>query len=578
MRNINEYKMTTTSITQEEFFSRLKEDRFGDIQISVDFEVIIYSSVVTWHHILIKDVFFKEKVIIRDAEINSGIEFENCEFERDLIFHNVKSSNYNSTYNKNNESVCFNNCKTKVIVFEKKCYLDRSLSIKNNCVIDKVKINELKIGNAGLKIFDSTISYIDIDNSILELNFSKSIFNEPIRINSLTGDITLLKNEFKNWIRLWNVECRFSLTFNNNLFRDNFNIEGSKLNSISIIGDTFEKKGVLENRDLSKNNLETYLNKLYISKAKFNEGFDFNGLGKNLNELKMIITPEIKGILNLDNWIIDETIISGINQNLKLLFKNIRFRFLLINDFTNFSDISFDRCRGNGNEAILNLINSDLGSTRFNEFNLKSFKVLRLNNVSIDKIRPSNVNWFEDSQVEIEVHEQTDSEKSRRKREIYRQFKQALKNHGNQIDSLIFQARELKCLRDEFKNSSNYNWGERLIMTVSQSNDYGLNWLKPFWFVILATFLIYVLLLPGISDKILFSFSLDVADISETWKVFGSNFKTFWNLFNPVRRFDLTYGNTIQSDWIYFIDLLHRIFLGIMIFQIIKAFRKYVSN
>ncbi|WP_306568657.1 hypothetical protein, partial [Flavobacterium lindanitolerans] len=332
-------------------------------------------------------------------------------------------------------------------------------------------------------------------------------------------------------------------------------------------------------RELStNNNLKTYLNKLYISEARFIEGFDFNGLGKKLDELNLIMTPELKGVLNFDNWIIEHTIISGINQNLKLLFKSIKFRFLLINDFTNFSDISFDRCRGNGDEAILNLINSDLGSTRFNEFNLKSFKVLRLNNVSIDKIRPSNVYWFDDSQVQIEVHEQSESEKAKRKREIYRQLKQALKNHGNQIDSLIFQARELKCMRDELNNSKKYNWDERLIMTVSQSNDYGLSWSKPVGIVFFITFLLYITILPAISDKILFSFSLVNKDITQTWDVFINNFKTFWNLFNPVRRFDLTYGETIQSDWIYFLDLLHRIFLGIMIFQIIKAFRKYISN
>lgn len=249
-----------------------------------------------------------------------------------------------------------------------------------------------------------------------------------------------------------------------------------------------------------------------------------------------------------------------------------------INDFTNYSDISFDRCRGNGDEAILNLINSDLGSTRFNEFNLKSFKVLRLNNVSVDKIRPSNVNWFDDNQVEIEIHEQSESEKAKRKREIYRQLKQALKNHGNQIDSLIFQARELRCLRDELKNSKKYNWGERIIMTISQSNDYGLNWIKPVGIVFLVTFFLYIIILSGISDKILFSISFDKEDLIQTWEVFTNNFKTLWNLFNPVRRFDLTYGETIQSDWIYFLDLLHRIFLGIMIFQIIKAFRKYVTN
>lgn len=572
--------MTTIAITLVDFFKRLEQDGFNDIQISTDFEVTIDSEVATWHHRIIKNVIFKEKVVVRDCEINSGIKFTNCKFEKGIVFHNVKSTNYNSTYNPNNESVCFENSEATFIVLKNNCFLDRSLTFKKECKIEKLDITNFANRNAGISIRNSNVNYLSISRSKTEINLFNSIFQKSTRFETIIGDVSLVKNEFLEEIIIWNLECPNRLTLNYNQFKDNFKIEASRVNTFTIFGDTFEKKAEFENRDTTTNNfnINTYLNKVYISQAKFNEGIDFNGLGKSLDELNLTMTPELKGVLNFDNWVVEKTIISGINQNLKLLFKNIKFRFLFINDFTNYSDISFDRCKGNGNEAILNLINSDLGSTRFNEFDLKSFKILRLHNVSIDKIRPSNVNWFEDSQVEIEIHEQTESEKAKRKREIYRQLKQALKNHGNQIDSLIFQARELKCLRDEFNKSKNYSWDERLIMAVSQSNDYGLNWLKPVWIVILATFLIYVIILPGISDKILFSFSLKSEDLNETWDVFTNNFKTFWNLFNPVRKFDLTYGDKIQTDWIYFVDLLHRVFLGVMIFQVIKAFRKYVSN
>ena len=571
--------MAFLRITRVEFLKRFKEGNFGDTELFIDSEVTISNESINWHHCKVVDVIFQEKLVIRDCEINSGIHFSNCRFEKGVVFHNVKSSNYDSAYNQDNKSVCFENSKSLFIVFENKCFLDRSLTIEKKCKIEKLDIVDLVIRNAGLILINSDIDFLNISKSKIEINLSNSIFHKQTRFESILGDINFIKNEFKEDLMIWNLECPNRFTLNYNQFKDTFKIESSRIELLTIIGDTFDKKVEFENRELStNNNLESYLNKLYISEARFIEGIDFNGLGKNLEELNLIITPELKGVLNFDNWIIERTVISGINQNLKLLFKSIKFRFLFINDFTNFSDISFDRCKGNGDEAILNLINSDLGSTRFNEFNLKSFKVLRLNNVSIDKIRPSNVYWFDESQVEIEVHEQSESEKAKRKREIYRQLKQALKNHGNQIDSLIFQARELKCLRDELYNSKKYGLGERLIMFVNQSNDYGLNWLKPVGIVFAITFLLYITILPGISDKILFSFSFVKEDIVQTWNVFINNFETFWNLFNPVRRFDLTYGEIIQSDWLYFLDFVHRIFLGIMIFQIIKAFRKYVSS
>lgn len=546
--------MTFKTITKEDFFKRLEEDRFGEIQVSVNFEVTIDANTISWHHRIIKDVIFKDKIVIRDCEINSGIKFTNCKFEKGVVFHNVQSTNYNSTYNPNNESVCFENSEATFLTFENNCFLDRSLTIKKDCKIETLNITDFGNRNAGIILKNSSINYLQIVQTKSQIHFSNSIFQNSTRLESIFGDVSFVKNEFVKEIMIWNLECPNSFTLNYNLFKDNYEIEASRIKSLAIIGDTFEKGVKFENRNLSPGTMiETYLNNFYISETNFIEGFDFNGLGKELQKLTIKISPELKGVLNIDNWIIEETIISGINQNLKLLFKSIKFKFLLINDFTNFSDISFDRCKGNGDEAILNLINSDLGTTRFNEFDLKSFQALQLNNVTIDKIRPSNVNWFEDNQVEIEVHNQTKSEKAKRKREIYRQLKQALKNHGNQIDSLIFQARELECLRDEFKNSKNYKYGERLIMTVSQSNDYGLNWLKPVGIVILITLLVYVLILPGISDQILFSTSFNIDDIQHTWNVLLINLKTFWFLFNPVRNFELTFGKTIQSNWIYLI-------------------------
>ncbi|WP_130735911.1 hypothetical protein [Flavobacterium sp. J27] len=572
--------MSAISINSQNFYINLEKDRLSNYPVFTDFEVIIDNIIVTWQYRIIKNVTFKERVIIRDCEINSGIKFSNCKFEKGVIFYNVKSTNYDSTYNAQNESVCFENSEATLIAFENNCFLDRSLTFKKECKIEKLDITNFENRNAGISIRNSNVNYLSISNSKTKINLSNSIFQKSTRFETIIGDVSFVKNEFQEDIMIWNLECPFGLTLNYNLFKDRFKVDASRIKALTIFGDTFEKKAEFENRDTSPNNLNinTYLNKIYISQAKFNEGIDFNGLGKSLDELDLVITPELKGVLNFDNWIVEKAIISGINQNLKLLFKNIKFRFLFINDFTNFSDISFDRCKGNGNEAILNLINSDLGSTRFNEFDLKSFKILRLNNVSIDKIRASNVNWFEDNQVEIEVDQQTESEKAKRKREIYRQLKQALKNQGNQIDSLIFQARELRCLRGEFKKSEKYSFGERVIMMVSQSNNYGLNWLKPVLITFFTTLSLYMIIVPGFSDEILFSPSFTKQDFWFTYEIYSNKLVTFWNLFNPVRRYDLTYGEKIQTNWIYFLDLIHRIFLGIMIFQIIKAFRKYVSN
>ncbi|HAH55300.1 MAG TPA: hypothetical protein DCM02_08470 [Flavobacterium sp.] len=67
--------MQKITITAEDFFKRLEEDNFGHIEVSVDLEVTIDASIITWQHRIIKDVIFNDKVVIRDCEINSGIKF-----------------------------------------------------------------------------------------------------------------------------------------------------------------------------------------------------------------------------------------------------------------------------------------------------------------------------------------------------------------------------------------------------------------------------------------------------------------------------------------------------------------------
>lgn len=186
-------------------------------------------------------------------------------------------------------------------------------------------------------------------------------------------------------------------------------------------------------------------------------------------------------------------------------------------------------------------------------------------------------NWFKDDVLKIGDGTQTKESEFKRKREVYRQIKQSLKNNGNQIDSLIFQGRELLAYRYELKNSKNYKLSDRIIMSVSWSNSFGLNWIRPVVIVIGITLLIYIILLPCISSKITYTISLTRENFENTWVAFFHNLKFFWQLFNPIRKMNDICGKA-DSGWIYFLDLIHRIFLGIMIFQIIKAFRKHVSN
>ena len=569
--------MEGIKLKQEDFFTRIENDALGEgsnVKYVIDFPIVFELDDITWQFRKINSVIFKEKVAFRNVEINSGVQFQNCKFEKGIVFDKVRSINFDFNQNRENSSICFKSCEANFVSLENWCNLDRKFSFIDNCKIQKIIVNELRINNEGLKIRNSEIGNLDISKSIFDINISNSKFVEPFRVEGLNGNVTLFSNEFYNWVSFWNLQVLNSFILNKNLFKESFNIEGSRIRSMSIIGDVFEKKAKLENRDLTTNNLESSLDKLYVSEVKCSEGFYFLGLSQKINELKIPLTPESSGLLKFEAWDVDNAILTGVNQNLKLLFSRINFKFFMINDFTNYSDISFHKCKGFG-ECTLNLTNADLGSTKFNEFEFNTFKEIRADNVILDKINPTSCNWFDDTVLTIIDDTQSKEIKLKRKREVYRQLKQALKNNGNQIDSLSFQSREFSAYREQLKIANGKSRGDKIIMWVSQSNDFGLNWVKPVWIVFFVTLLFYLVLLPVISNEIEYGISL--TDWSTIWSAFTSSSKSFWLLFNPIRKIDDVYGQNV-TGLIYCLDLLHKIFLGVMIFQIIKAFRKYVSS
>lgn len=462
-------------------------------------------------------------------------------------------------------------CRGKQVFVAYNNHLKRSFVIDENSEFDSIQINMSTI-DGGLKIRDSIIKrLLDIYNCKFELHLSKTIITQNLRVSTLDGDIALIGCEIGEWTKFWNVTCPISFTLNDNVFNGTFKIEASRLNGVFIHRDVFNKKAELENRDLNRPN-EAFCKEIFITEAKFIEGVDFNGLGYSIEKIILRLSPSFEGIVNFDNWKVDDLQVSGINQNLKLLFNRMVFRFVLFNNFTNYSDLSFSKCSATSNSP-LNLSNTDLGAARLNEFHLASFDVIRINNVSLDRIKASNVKWFDNDKLEIGSNP-IEQEKQKGIREISRQLKHALSSSGNQIDSLLLQAREMQAYRNELKNSgNNYKPSDKVIMIVSRTNNFGLSWWKPTWIIILITLGFYNIMLPIFSTEIDYVIAGDLEDVKNTFSEFYSNFDVFWQLFNPTRKFSTTYG-AIDSAWLQFLDLAQRIILGIFIYQIIKGFRK----
>ncbi|MCL5244474.1 hypothetical protein M4I21_01560 [Cellulophaga sp. 20_2_10] len=576
--------MESIKLTFANLINELQKDHLIDRKIVVEEEVRIDSSNFNWDVRIIENVTFDKLLFFRDVDIKSGLIFKNCIFKSGVTFNNVISSDSQINISPYNTTIVFENCVGSKLVITNKCNFKRGIKIENNSEFEVISVLHSKI-EQGLKIEESRIKeLLDICNCNLELRLNKVKVLKNIRITSFKGDIALIYCEVDSWVKFWNVECPNSFTLNDNIFNGDFIIEGSRLNGLFIHRDTFNKKVTLENRDRSSNNNnnEAYCNEIYITEAKFIEGVDFNGLGKLIEKITLSITPNLQGVIKISGWKVGKLNISGVNQNLKLILSQLELKRLIIIEFTNYNDITFERCEADNTNFKTDLVpkssmllaHADLGKTKFIEFNFNSFDFIEINNSSFNEIYTSNVDWFNEDKLQIQDRLGDQLKIAKRKREVYRQLKQSLIRNGNQIDSLTFKARELKAYREELnKLGKKYSCWDRIIMTVNQTNNYGLSWWKPTWIIFFITLFFYFIMVPIFSTEMDYAIASNWDEVKTTFSEFYINFEVFWKLFNPTRKFTSTYGN-LDSALLHFLDLFHRIILGVFIFQIIKGFRK----
>ncbi|WP_024742388.1 hypothetical protein [Tenacibaculum maritimum] len=573
-------------LTKEKFYQDLMSNTLGSSAIKIKGEIAINSSIIIWESRTIQNVLFQEKVFIHDVDIQFGLHFIDCIFQKGIAFKNVKNTKNSTNEDDRKGGISFRNCKAQFISFENLCEIKRGVVIDAKSEIRVIRcIQKTVFGNLGLKIKNSTVSeLLDISNCNLELRINSSEV-KTLRIESMKGDVSLINSIFTDWVKFWNVECPNNLTLNYNTFKKEFEVKASRIKGFYIHGDTFLRKSKLENRGDSEQNIHVHLDEIYITDANFVESFEFDGMGENLSKITLPLSLNAKGVLKIHNWKIKETLVSGVNQNLKLLFSMIGFKRLMLTNFSNFGVVNFDGITAlnldfktiNDPESSIIIANSILGLTRFSEFDFESFSFINLSFTSFDGIEASNVNWFSDNKLQINSQLPSSELDFRRKREIYRQIKQTLRSKGNQIDSLIFQAREMRTYREELKSSKNYSCSDRIIMTVNQTNGYGINWLKSLSLILLITFITYLITLPMFSGKITYALGNDFVSFEIYWNEFINKLSTLAQMFNPARKFSSTYGNNVTTT-LYFLDLLHRIVLGILIFQLIRAFRRLASK
>lgn len=251
--------------------------------------------------------------------------------------------------------------------------------------------------------------------------------------------------------------------------------------------------------------------------------------------------------------------IYGVNNN-SILFKSCSINIINIRDFANPGDLSLHNI-DKINE--IHIENSSMGKAELLDVDLSKPAVSKivssniLDVVLIDTIFPDV----------LTANTQTDFKGIR---DAFRQLKLASGKQGNRIQELKYEAFEMESYKRD-KNAIKTLDEKAILLFNKLTNNHGQNWLIPLLEILILTIPAFMLIKLQLGYTFVFG-SISAIDFGQYLEF----------AFNPLHNFITIFGEdkTISSDRLgiaRLIDVAAKIVSGLLIFQLIRAFRKYVK-
>jgi hypothetical protein len=532
----------------------------------------------------IKGAVFFEQVDFENVNLGIGIKFQNCHFLKGISFKNCRAEGYEREFNSDSGSVYFDQCEIALLNLPVVNFFERGFKVFNKSKITNLNIDDLQIPNGSLRIDESSVEErFRFSNVVVgkngEIALVKSNIKSSIRCeNLIAGSIGFLNSTVDGDVYLWSGSTS-SLVFNNGKFNDDFVVKGLKSEQTSIISAEFSKEFSIDFDD-NDNEVKGYHRNVFLLGNKFGQLLDVNGNSEQVIEkLTISNNRSQEGTIQFTACSVKEALLSGDLKNGNIRFDTCDFEKLQFSGLTNSATISLAACSAiEEADSLFEVENSNLGKFELLNSSLESFSKVRITDSILIELIPVGVDWFEDSNLEVSF----DNTDHKERREIYRQLKQVYDKQGDRIQALEFQALELVAFRKEIKENKGWFDKDRWILRFSKTNDFGLNWMSPIYWVVGLTVLVFFPLIVACASPELSPWpSWHPSDWVITFKVLWKHIDVLPQLFNPARWTFRLFPDVEQRDLgfgTHFWDGLQRIVLAFFIVQIVSAFRKYVKN
>lgn len=318
------------------------------------------------------------------------------------------------------------------------------------------------------------------------------------------------------------------------------------------------------NKDLSIKLKSCEFRKKFKIRSIEVEGKDYIEQQKNkakLKSLKIIdCTAEDGTYLRFGFLDIEDFVLQNLRlpQNSELNIGDCRFKEFELSNFRNIGKFKLYKTNILENEEgqSFQINNTSIGNADFQGINLLSFKKVKLFDNIFHNLKYTNIIW----KNLIEAGQFTnDKNKLEKQQDTYRTLKNVAQENNDHPQAIKFYAKEMKNYKALVRyNKKDYSLSDRVTLWFNNfTNDFGLNWWKPLLILLVLALLFYSLLLYSLNIPILNLY----------------HWQYIIQFLNPMHKFNWVVGFSPNL-----IDVIFRVFEGLLIYQIIQAFRKYTRK
>lgn len=380
--------------------------------------------------------------------------------------------------------------------------------------------------------------------------------------------------------------CNESLTFESCTISDTIYFNSGIFKKEVLLKYVYVKKVHLSHCTFGRVSISGYdIDEVWMSGSKFESLYIGEHLfGDNIKKLVIFAKADETGDIFVNDQGFDEISLYGSNKGKQINFSKIRCNNVSITNFKNEGSLNFYGIKPKdpkNDKKYFQIIDSNLDKVQFYRALFSQYKELIIIDSFITDTLFIGCKWSNNVRALYGPGYRTfeDSLKRGRKitpeeviaiKEAYRQLKISMSKHSDKIQELKFYSQELnfhnRTLSWE-KPWTNQFWDKVILLFSKTFSDYGQSFIKPlFWLLMGHSFLFFIALLFNGFVPLHISFSEPSSD------GFKQAFEKFFIYINPFRRLE-----TSLSGYLIILDLIMRIWSSYMIYNLIRASRRFIS-